>query len=256
MNRCSCKCFNNFDGYDCSLFNTKALPTLFDTLECNNTTCSKMDNKITGKCPIKCLCIIKTFFTLFLNNIYFPCFIVCNKKTCQNKGFLTYQKGEKNCLCSCTVHFEGEFCQNPVQIFDRCDALKLNKCEQIDGRFDAEESFESAIMINAIATEGDSGTSVPAENVFINSNITFSYDEIVHYNSKLSMNKFTNILVSGKSLFSTRYDYETAPDQNFSYKIVNGNMTIYCEELIFGNGSAQLVSTSSRTTMINDTFYQ
>ncbi len=131
----------------------------------------------------------------------------------------------------------------------------MNKCEQIDGRFDGEESFESAIMINAIATEGDSGTYVPAENVFINLNITFSYDEIVHYNSKLIMNKFTNILVSGMSLFSTRYDYETVPDQKFSYKIVNGNMTIYCEELIFGNGSAQLVSTTFRTTMINDTFY-
>ena len=66
---CHCKCYDNFHGYGCSLFNTTVLANLFDPLECNNVVCSKLENQITGKCPIKCLCMIK-FILFYLNYTY------------------------------------------------------------------------------------------------------------------------------------------------------------------------------------------
>jgi hypothetical protein len=177
-------------------------------------------------------------------------FLVCFTTACQNGGVLTYEKEGENCVCDCPGEFTGEFCQNLIKnVIDRCDVFKLNQCEQIHGSFQGEEKYESATMKNANNTDGDIGTYNRAKDVFENTNTTFSFDEIIHYNSKITSTKFSNILISGMSSFNSN------TSEHVSYRIINGNITIFCEELIFSKGSAELFSTVSRTTKINDTFY-
>ena len=60
---CICICNTHFYGLICNLFNTSALSTLFDAVECKDIECNSISS---GNCPLKCLCM--SFFFFFLNH--------------------------------------------------------------------------------------------------------------------------------------------------------------------------------------------
>ena len=84
----------------------------------------------------------------------------------------------------------------------------------------------------------------------MNANITFTYDQIKHFNSKINFVNFNSIDVTA----TRSYDGELT--ESVQYTLNGGNITIFCDELIFSNGNARLLASTSVTTPINQTYVQ
>ena len=126
---------------------------------------------------------------------------------------------------------------------DQCDQVKT----QSSGK--GTETFEYAIMSNPLQTGGTNGEYDAQNGVFKNTNSTFTFDQIIHYNSKITLNSYSSIIVSGKTSSNPEIS------ENIEYTISGGNIIIYSEQLLFRSGSARLVASSSKTSALNATYF-